>query len=142
MPRFFLRFFSFVHFFSAFFFARYHGIGPTTMNSFADGSVTNTDTNDPKSNSTIQLQFSEPLSVRLRPTARDDSNNNGSHTFLALQPYELRKRSASTSSEQTTNGEEIRSRKFRTREQDPHDRQCVSLSETEEMSKSMRRTYQ
>jgi len=102
------------------------------MNSITDDSLKPNNLENSKSNSTIQLEFSEPF-VQLLTTTYD------SHSYSSIQQYYSRKRCASKESQRTINDKENINKKQRNNNdqlafsENARNQQISSLSDSNEI---------
>jgi hypothetical protein len=102
------------------------------MNSITNDSLKQNNVENSKSNSTIQLEFSEPF-VQLLTTTYD------SHSYSSIQQYYSRKRCASKESQRTINDKENINKKQRNNNdhlafsENARNQQIFSLSNSNEI---------
>jgi len=102
------------------------------MNSITNDSLKQDNVENSKSNSTIQLEFSEPF-VQLLTTTYD------SHSYSSIQQYYSRKRCASKESQRTINDKENINKKQRNNNdhlafsENARNQQIFSLSDSNEI---------
>ena len=98
------------------------------MNSITKHSFNQNNVKNSKSNSTIQLKFSESIVQMLTTTY--DSNSN---SYPSIQQYYSRKRCASKESQRTINEKENSNKKQRAFSENARNQQIFSLSESNEI---------
>ena len=112
------------------------------MNTLKNHSKKQNNQDDPKSESTIQLEFSESV-VQMLATTYD----NNSNSYLSSEQYYSRKRCASRENQNTIDEQENMNKKQRNNNdhlafsENARNQQIVSLSESDE-SQSIRTKFQ